>query len=139
MRAKDHTMELESQKAVSKKLIWTGRVISAVPVLMLLFSAVMKFVQPKGFSEGMAHLGYPERLAVGLGIVELACTILYIIPQTSVLGAILVTGYLGGAISTHLRVGDPVFMPILFGVAVWAGLFLRDTRLRTLIPFRRKG
>ena len=131
-------MEREPNKAVSKKLIWTGRVLSAVPVLMLIFSAVMKFVQPKGFSEGMAHLGYPERLAIGLGVVELVCTILYVIPRTAVLGAILLTGYLGGAIATHLRVGDPVYTVIVLGVVVWAGLFLREARLRALIPFRSR-
>ena len=131
-------MEPEPNKAVSKKLIWTGRVLSAVPVLMLIFSAVMKFVQPKGFSEGMAHLGYPERLAIGLGVVELVCTILYVIPRTAVLGAILLTGYLGGAITTHLRVGDPVYTVIVLGVVVWVGLFLREARLRALIPFRSR-
>jgi uncharacterized membrane protein YphA (DoxX/SURF4 family) len=131
-------MESEPKKAVSKKLIWTGRILSAVPVLMLIFSAVMKFVQPKGFSEGMAHLGYPERLAIGLGVVELVCTILYVIPRTAVLGAILLTGYLGGAIATHLRVGDPVYTVIVLGVVVWAGLFLREARLRALIPFRSR-
>jgi DoxX-like protein len=77
-----------------------------------------------------------ESLALGLGIVELACTVIYIIPRTSVLGAILLTGYLGGAVATHLRIGEPYFMPIIFGVLVWGGLFLRDERLRALIPLR---
>ena len=97
----------------------------------------MKFVKPASVVEGFAHLGIPEKFAFGLGVLELACTILYLIPQTSILGAILLTGYLGGATCTHLRVGDPFFMPVLVGVFVWGGLFLREPRLRELIPLRR--
>ena len=122
--------------SVSKKMLWTGRILSTLPVLMLLFSAVMKFVQPPGFAEGMAKLGIPENLALGLGLLELACVILYIIPRTAVLGAILLTGYLGGAILTHLRVGENFIGPIVFGVFIWGGLFLRDPRIRALIPLR---
>ena len=121
---------------VSKKALWTGRVMSALPVLMLIFSAVMKFVKPPGFAADMATLGIPPSLALGLGILELACVILYIIPRTAVLGAILLTGYLGGAILTHLRVGDNFIGPIVFGVFIWGGLFLRDLRIRALIPLR---
>lgn len=124
-------------RPVSKKALWSGCVISALPVLMLLFSAVMKFVKPPEVVEGFTHLGLPESLALGLGILELACTVFYVIPQTAVLGAILLTGYLGGATATHLRVGDPYFMPVILGVLVWGGLFLRDARLRALIPLRR--
>ncbi len=126
----------EQPARISKKVLWAGRIMSAVPVLMLLMSATMKFVKPAQVMEGFTHLGYPERLAFPLGIVELACTILYVIPRTSALGAILLTGYLGGATATHLRIGDPFFGPILLGVLVWGGLFLRDPRLRTLIPLR---
>ena len=122
---------------VSKKILWSGRVLSAVPVAMLLMSATMKFLKPPPVLEGMTHLGYPERLLIGLGILELACTVLYVIPQTAVLGAILLTAYLGGAISTHVRVGDPFIIPIVLGILVWGGLFLRDVRLRALIPLRR--
>ena len=125
-----------SPATVSKKMLWTGRVLSALPVLMLLFSAAMKFAKPPGFAEGMAKLGIPESLALGLGILELACVIIYIIPRTAVLGAILLTGYLGGAILTHLRVGDNFIGPIVFGVFIWGGLFLRDPRIRALIPLR---
>jgi hypothetical protein len=121
---------------VSKKMLWAGRILSALPVLMLLFSASMKFVQTPPVAEGFAHLGYPMSVALGLGILEIACTLLYVIPRTSVLGAILLTGYLGGATATHLRVGDPYFMPVLLGVLVWAGLYLRDARLRALLPLR---
>jgi DoxX-like family len=122
---------------VSRKALWTGYLTSALPVVMLLMSAIMKFVKPPPVIEGFAHLGFPETLALGLGILELACTVAYLIPQTSVLGAILLTGYLGGATVTHLRVGDPFFMPILLGILVWGGLYLRDARLRALIPLRR--
>ena len=122
---------------VSKATLWTGRILSALPVLMMLLSAIMKFVKPASVVEGFAHLGIPENLPFGLGVLELACSILFLIPQTSILGAILLTGYLGGATCTHLRVGDPFFMPVLVGVFVWGGLFLREPRLRELIPLRR--
>jgi uncharacterized membrane protein YphA (DoxX/SURF4 family) len=121
---------------VSKRALWTGRVMSTLPVLMLLFSAAMKFAKPPAAVEGMAKLGLPESLLFGLGILELVCTIIYIIPRTAVLGAILLTGYLGGAILTHLRVGDQFIGPIVFGVFIWGGLFLRDPRIRALIPLR---
>jgi hypothetical protein len=122
--------------APSKKALWTGRVMSTLPVLMLLFSAAMKFAKPPAAVEGMAKLGLPESLLFGLGILEVACTVIYIIPRTAVLGAILLTGYLGGAILTHLRVGDNFIGPIVFGVFIWGGLFLRDPRIRALIPLR---
>lgn len=123
--------------APSSALVWTGRVISALPVLGLLMSAYMKFAKPPEVVEGFLKLGWPERLAAPLGILELVCTVLYIIPQTSVLGAIMLTGYLGGAIATHVRVGDNFVAPIIMGVLVWLGLFLRDSRLRALLPLRR--
>jgi hypothetical protein len=104
---------------------------------MLLMSGVMKVVQPAFVLEGFRHLGIPEDLALGIGILELVCTIIYLIPRTAVIGAILLTGYLGGAILTHLRVGEPVFMQVIFGVLIWGGLYLRDPRLRALIPLRR--
>ena len=87
--------------------------------------------------QGFARFGYPESLVLSIGIVELACTVVYVIPRTSVLGAILLTGYLGGATATQVRIGDPTFFaPIVLGVLLWAGLFLRDDRLRALIPLR---
>jgi len=110
--------------------------MSALPVLVLLMSAVMKFVQPPAVVEGFKHLGMPESLGIGLGILELLCTVLYVIPRTAVLGAILLTGYLGGAIVSHLRGGDAFIGPFIFGVLVWGGLYLRDRRLRALIPLR---
>lgn len=121
---------------VSKKMLWAGWVLSALPVLLLLFSGVMKLVKPPAVVEGLGQFGYPESLALALGIVEIACTVLYAIPQTAVLGAILLTGYLGGATATHVRIGDPFFMPILVGVLIWGGLYLRDARLRALVPLR---
>lgn len=121
---------------VSKKILWTSYVMTALPVLMLLFSATMKLIHPPQLDEGFAHLGIPVSHALGLGILELVCTLLYAIPRTSVLGAILLTGYLGGAMQTHVRIGEQVFSHIVFGVLIWGGLFLRDTRLRALIPMR---
>ena len=120
----------------SKKMLWAGYIVSALPVAMLLFSATGKFLKPAAVFEGFGHLGWPHELALALGIVELACTVLYVIPQTAVLGAILLTGYLGGAIATHVRIGEPFILQILLGVLVWLGLFLRDPRIRALIPFR---
>ena len=132
-------MQSASQPApVSKKMLWAGRILSALPVLMLLMSGVMKFAKPAPVVEGFTHLGLPESLALGLGILEIACTVVYVIPRTAVLGAILLTGYLGGATAVTLRVGDPYFAPIVLGVLVWGGLFLRDPRLRTLIPLRHQ-
>ena len=120
----------------SKKMQWTGYIVTALPALLLLFSGVMKLIKPASVMEGFVHLGYPESLALGIGIVELTSVILYVIPQTAVLGAILLTAYLGGATATHLRIGESVFMPVLLGVLVWGGLYLREARLRGLIPLR---
>ena len=121
---------------VSKKILWTSYVMTALPVLMLLFSASMKLIHPPQLDEGFAHLGIPVSHALGLGILELTCTLIYLIPRTSVLGAILLTGYLGGAMQTHVRIGEAVFAHVIFGVLIWGGLFLRDPRLRALIPLR---
>ena len=122
--------------SVSRKRLWTGRILSALPVLLLLFSAVMKLMKPAPVLQEFARLGYPESVVVGIGILELFCTLVYAIPRSSILGAILLTGYLGGATATHVRIGDPFYMPIIMGVVIWAGLFLRDDRLRALIPLR---
>lgn len=122
--------------SVSKKMLWIGCILSALPVLMLLVSAVMKFLKPAPVVAWFVHLGYPESLALGIGIIELACTVVYVVPRTAVLGAILLTAYLGGATATHVRIGEPFFVPVILGVLVWAGLFLRDVRLRALLPLR---
>src|SRR3990172_4755506 len=124
-------MSSETQTAsVSKKTLWAGRILSALPVLLLLFSGAMKFAKPAAVVEEFTRLGYDENLALGLGIVDITCAVIYAIPQTSVLGAILLTGYLGGATATHVRIGDQFLGPVIFGVLIWLGLFLRDARLR---------
>lgn len=124
--------------SVSKKQLWAGRIISALPVLLLLFSGVMKLLKPTPVLQGFAHYGYPESLIVVIGILEIACTLVYVIPRTSYVGAILMTAYLGGATASNVRVGDPsYFATVILGVLVWAGLYLRDARLRALLPLRR--
>src|SRR5881396_3419317 len=119
---------------VSKKMLWAGRIASTLPVLLLLLSGVMKLMKPPAVIEGFVRLGYPASLALGIGIVEVACAVIYVIPRTSVLGAILLTGYLGGATATHVRIGEPFYTPVILGVLVWGGLYLRDARLRALLP-----
>ncbi len=122
--------------ATSPKMLWAGRILSALPALLLLFSATMKLMKPAPVVQGFTQFGYQENVILTLGILELACTILYLIPRTAGLGAILLTGYLGGATATHLRIGDPFFMTIILGVVLWGGLYLRDARWRVLIPVR---
>ena len=121
----------------SKKMLWTGRVISALVILFLLVDGVGKAARFAPYLEATVKVGYPASLVVPIGIVLLICTVVYAIAQTSVLGAILLTGYLGGATATHVRVGQPFWFPIMMGVLVWASLFLREERLRALIPLRR--
>ncbi|HWA86316.1 MAG TPA: DoxX family protein [Opitutus sp.] len=121
---------------VSTKAVWTGRVLTALPFLALVLSAVMKLTNAPGVAAGMQHFGIPANLTVGLGILELACALLYVIPRTAVIGAILVTGYLGGAILTALRVGDSVYVQAILGILAWGGLYLRDPRIRALIPLK---
>jgi hypothetical protein len=128
---------VEAAGPSSKKMIWTGRVISALLVLFLLFDAVIKLMKIAPVIDAFKQLGWPTTLAVPIGIVLLACAVIYAIPSTSILGAILLTGYLGGATGTHLRAGQPFYFPLIFGVLVWVGLYLRDARVRALIPFRR--
>jgi hypothetical protein len=121
--------------------IWAGRILSGLPALFLIVDGTAKLFKPTPVVEGTLELGYLESVIVPLGITLLACTALYLYPNTSVLGAILLTGYLGGAVATHVRTGNPLFSHILFpvylGVLIWAGLYLRDRRLREMIPLRR--
>ena len=124
---------------VSKAALWAGRILSALVLLLMFFTAVFGLLKPAMAAQGFAKYGYPDGSMLRITIVELACAIIYAIPNTSVLGAILLTGYLGGATATHVRVGEPFFLPIIVGVVVWAGLFLRDHRLREFMPFRRRG
>lgn len=121
---------------LSKKMLWAGYIMAAVPVLLLLMSGVMKVMNPPFVTEGFVRLGYSENLALGIGIVELLCVVLYVVPQTAVLGAILLTGYLGGATASHVRIGEPFHMAVLLGVVIWGSLYLRDARLRALLPLR---
>jgi hypothetical protein len=121
----------------SRKVLWAGWILSALPVLLLLFSASMTLVGSPATRENFAHFGWSERSAVPLGILELTCALLFLIPRTAVLGAILIAGFMGGAIATHARLGEPVFVQAGVGVVVWLGLFLREPRLRDLIPLRR--
>jgi hypothetical protein len=120
---------------ISKGARIGGWVLSVLPCLLLLMSATFKFLQPgPDFEKGLEEMGWTSSTMFKLGFVEIACTLLYLIPRTSVIGAILVTAYLGGAVATHLRIGQPFFIPIVLGVLVWGGLYLRDTRVRRLLP-----
>ena len=118
------------------RLVWVGRVISVLASLLFALSAFMKLKGGSELTQGMAHLGLPESLVVPLAIVEISCVVIYLVPATSVLGAILLTGYIGGAICAHLRVGDPYVVQIALGIFVWLGLYLRENRLKGLIPLR---
>ena len=118
------------------KLIWGGRVISGLLACLLAMSAAMKLVGGREVIEGFARMGLPESLRVPLGVLELVCVLVYAFPATSVMGAILLTGYVGGAIVTHLRIGEPVVFQIALGLLVWLGLYLRESRLKSLLPLR---
>ncbi|HWZ75824.1 MAG TPA: DoxX family protein [Candidatus Sulfotelmatobacter sp.] len=129
---------MQISSPVSKTTLWISRVMSALPVLLVLLSSVMKLMKMAAVVEGFARAGLSERLIIPVGVIELVCVIVYVIPQTAVLGAILMTGLLGGATITTLRIGDPTYpMPVILGMLAWGGLFLRDTRLRELIPIRK--
>jgi hypothetical protein len=121
---------------VSNKMLWAGRIISALPVLLMVFAGAFGLLKRAVALPGFLNYGYPEKAFLPILIVEIACALIYAIPQTSVLGAILLTGYLGGATATHVRAGEPFYFPIIVGIDVWVGLFLRDHRLRALIPLR---
>jgi hypothetical protein len=123
--------------AATGKIVWTGRVILLLASLVFLVSAFMKLRGGLELKQGFDHLGLPETMIVPLAILEIACVVVYAIPSTSVLGAILLTGYMGGAICTHWRVGDPFVVQIVLGILVWLGLYLREDRLKGLIPLRR--
>ena len=130
--------ELSDPNRPGKTALWIGRVLSTLCVLMLLMGVTMSLLKNPQAIEGMKEFGWPEHMASTLGIIELACAILYAIPATSVLGAILLTGWLGGAVATHLRIGDPkAAFAVVFGIVVWLALFLREPRLRRLVPLRR--
>jgi hypothetical protein len=135
-------MDSNIQTPVSRGSLWGGRIMSWLPALFLLVDGVMKLFKPAVVVEATVKLGYPENTIVPIGIVLTVCTILYLIPRTAVLGAILLMGYLGGAVATHVRVGEGLFsisFPVIFGVLLWGGLYLRDNRLRKLIPLTQEG
>ena len=124
---------------VSNKSMWLGRVVGGLPALFLLLDGVMKLFKPSFVVEGTVRLGYAENTIIPLGVVLVACTILYLIPKTSVLGAILLTGYLGGAVATHVAVPEgafPIILPVIFGALLWLGLYFQDVRLQALIPLK---
>jgi hypothetical protein len=124
----------------SRTTHWIGYAISALGVLFLILDAVIKVLRLAPAIEATLQLGYPEHLVLTIGLVELACLVVYLIPRTAVLGAILMAGYLGGAVTTHLRIGSEpfaVFFPVILGLMLWGGLYLRDPQLRALIPLRR--
>ncbi len=118
---------------------WSGRVITVLAVLPFVMSAVMKFMGGPQVTQGFSHLGWSDTMLITLGILEAGSVALYLIPQTAVLGAIVLTGYLGGAISTHLRNGEAVYVHVVLGFLIWGSLYLRDSRLRELIPLRKGG
>ena len=128
---------IQTTPALKTKL-WIGCILTTLPVLFLLFDGVTHIMQITPVVESFNQLGYPASLALGIGILELVCLVIYVIPSTSIIGAVLLTGYLGGAVASHLRLGDPLFSNVLFpvyiGALLWIGLYLRDNRLRALLP-----
>jgi DoxX-like family len=125
--------------SVSNTARWAGYVTSALPALFLLLDGVMKLFKPALVVEATTKLGYQENVIVPLGIVLVLCTVLYLVPRTSVIGAILLTGYLGGAVATHVRVDEgafPILFPVIMGILIWGGLYLREPRLRAMLPLR---
>jgi hypothetical protein len=126
--------------ASSRKMIWTGRILAGLATVFLLFDAVIHVLRPAPVVEAFARLHLPLNLAVELGIIELVCIALYVIPQTAILGAVLLTGYLGGAVAIQMTTSNSLFGEILFpvyvGIMLWAGIYLRDARLRSMFPWR---
>jgi hypothetical protein len=132
----------DSTTAISRKRLWTARVLGGLPVAFLLFDSAVKLLRLPPAVTATVQLGYPPSVLIGLGLVELGCIIAYLVPATSVLGAVLLTGYLGGAIASHVRLGDPllthVLFPIYFATFIWGSLLIRG-RLRAVLPFARAG
>ena len=124
----------------AKKRSIAGYVLTGLVAVFLTFDTVLKVLQLAPAMQGTTELGYPASSVLVIGVIELACLVLYLIPQTSVLGALLLTGYLGGAIATHVRIGSPLpthtLFPIYVALMIWGGLYLRESRLRALLPFR---
>src|SRR5579871_2197588 len=132
---------LRSDRAPSSKQLWAGRIVSGLATLFMLMDGIMKIVKPAPVLEANAKLGYPIVTLSGIGLVLIACTVLYVVPRTSIFGAILLTGYLGGAVASQVRAGSgwfEVIFPVLFAVLVWGGLWLRDHRLRSILALATK-
>jgi hypothetical protein len=127
----------------SRKRLWAGRILSGLAIVFLAFDAVAKVLELPPVVEGSLKLGYPASTVFGIGVVLLACVAVHLVPRTAALGAVLLTGHLGGAVATHVRVGDPLFthalFPIYVAVLIWGGLYLRDPRLRALLPLRGRN
>ena len=119
--------------------VWVGRILSAIPAFFMLLSGTMKLIHPTSVVAAFTtQFGYPESAIVPIGLIEIACVIIYLIPRTAVLGAILVSSYLGGAVATHFRIQDPTgIAPFILGILAWGGLYFRDARLTHLLPFRK--
>jgi hypothetical protein len=133
-------MQTTTQLATeSKGMLWTGRILSGLMALFFVFDGVAHLMKPAPVVEAFGRLGYPLSASVGIGVLALICTAIYVTPKSAVLGAILLTGYLGGAVSTHVRAGSTLFemiFPLILGALVWTGIFVRDAQLRKLIPLR---
>lgn len=128
---------MQNERDVSKGTLWAGRIISGLPALFLIVDGAAKLFKPAPVIEATVRLGYSENLIIPIGAVLLICTAFYLVPKTSVLGAILLTGYLGGAVATHVRAGEgafPIVFPIIIGGLLWLGLYLRNPSLRVLVP-----
>jgi hypothetical protein len=139
VQSANQASEFMQTAPLSRKRLLAGRIISALAIMFLLFDAIGKLLKVPPVLQAFAQLGFPVRFAVGIGSLLLACVIVYASPRTSILGAILLTAYLGGAVAIQLRAGNPLFQmlfPAIFGVLIWAGVFLRDDRLRALVPLR---
>jgi hypothetical protein len=135
-------MTTTNPSSISNKQLWASRVLSGLPTLFLLVDGGMKLFKPTVIVQATMQLGYPESAIVGIGVTLLASTLLYLIPRTAVLGAVLLTGYLGGAVATNVRVGAPVFnvvFPVILSALLWGGLWLRDLRVRELLPLREQS
>jgi len=138
MTTKAEASPAASATALPKWQLWTGRVLSAIPALMMTMSGVMKLSHKPEFVQMWTEkLGWPERVLTAVGILEVLCVALYVVPRTAVLGAVLLSAYLGGAVASHVRIADPFFIPIVLGIFIWGGLWLRDERVRALLPFKQ--
>lgn len=132
----ERDVSVKNDRTISRKRVWAGRILSGLAVLFFLVDGAMKLWKPAVVVEATRQLGYPESAITGIGLLLLACTLLYVYPPTAIAGAILLTGYLGGAVASQVRVGAGWFnvvFPLIFGVLIWGGLSLRDSRVRTLL------